>query len=97
MAKRQIENLEEKIARWKAKRARVSMRQARLALIQFGVIDQVESTIQAMDEPDRSIARTEWEYAQFIERSSPWVQKVSDQAGLTETQLDDLFAYAETL
>lgn len=86
----------EALGQWRATK-RVSMRQARLALIQQGLLGQVNAAIAQMQEPDKSIVETEWEYASTVERSSPWIASMQGALGLTDEQMDDLFKLAETL
>lgn len=69
----------------------VTMRQARLALLQAGLLDQVDA---AITDP---ASRIEWEYATTVERNSALVQSLSAGLGLSEQQLDDLFTLAATL
>jgi hypothetical protein len=69
----------------------VTMRQARLALLSAGLLDQVNA---AITDP---AARIEWEYATTVERNSSLVQSLASGLGLTEPQLDDLFTLAATL
>jgi len=71
----------------------VSMRQARLALKQQGLLATVQSNIDALSEE----SQIEWEYAAVVERSSPLVASLGGALGLTEVQLDDLFKLAATL
>lgn len=78
----------------KASPITVSMRQARLALHQLGVLDQVEAAINALDEPDRTVASIEWNYASIIERDNPLVNEISAALGL---DCDDLFSLAKGL
>lgn len=76
----------------------VSMRQARLALLQAGLLQQVESSLSSItDETQRLAAQIEWEYATEVKRSSPLVQAISSSMGLTAQQLDALFIQAATL
>lgn len=71
----------------------VSMRQARLALLQAGKLDLVQAAVEAADEA----ARIEWEFASTVERGSPFVSNLSQAIGLTEADLDNLFSLAATL
>ena len=73
--------------------ASVSMRQARLALKQQGLLATVQSNIDALSED----SQIEWEYAAVVERKSPLVASLGTALGLTETQLDDLFKLAITI
>lgn len=76
----------------------VTMRQARLALLQAGLLSQVEAAIAAIEDPvQRQAVQIEWEYAADINRARPWVQGLADALGLNETQLDDLFVAASRL
>lgn len=74
--------------------AAVSMRQAKLALLAAGKLAAVEAAIEAMDEPERSAARIEWASAGTVERTHPTVALISAAAGLSEAELDELFAAA---
>lgn len=77
---------------------RVSMRQARLALLGAGLLDDVEAALAAIpDEGHRRAAQIEWEYATEVSRSSPWVLQLSASLGLDGAQLDALFAHASQL
>jgi len=71
----------------------VSMRQARLALSQSGLLATVNAAMSAASEADQ----IEWEYATTVERYSPLVLNMAAALSLTETQLDDLFRLAGTL
>lgn len=76
----------------------VTMRQARLALLQLGLLDDVEAAIASIpDEVQRRAAQIEWEYASTVERDSQWVQNLAGALGLSDEQLDQLFQLAATL
>ena len=75
----------------------VTMRQARLALLQSGMLSQVEIAIDAMESPSKEAAKIEWEYSQEVQRNKPFVQALGSSLGLTSDQLDDLFLLASTL
>jgi len=81
----------------KRQRMKVTMRQARLALLQQNLLSQVESAIAAMQEPEKSQVSIEWEYASTVERTSPWISTMGTALGLTDEQLDGLFKTASTL
>jgi hypothetical protein len=70
----------------------VSMRQARLALLAADLLDDVEVM---MSEADRAV-RIEWEYATVVDRNSPLVAAIGSALGLTDEQIDALFADAAT-
>ena len=71
----------------------VTMRQARLALLSAGLLDDVEMVIAAAGRA----AQLEWEYAAVVERSNPAVATVQQQEALTDAQIDDLFREAAKL
>ena len=76
----------------------VTMRQARLALLGIGLLDDVDAAIAAIPDPvQRKAAQIEWEYATVIERSSPLVQSLAAGLGLTAADIDDLLTLAATL
>ena len=71
----------------------VTMRQARLALLSAGLLDDVEMVITAAGRA----AQLEWEYAAVLDRSNPAVAIVQQQKALTDAQIDDLFREAVKL
>lgn len=75
----------------------VTMAQARLALLQAGLLAQVNAAVAAMPGIQGDAIRIEWEFRAVIRRDSPTVAALSAGLGLTETQLDELFTLAATL
>lgn len=75
----------------------VTMRQARLALLQNGMLTQVNDAVAGMPGAAGDAARIEWEFSSTVERNRPLVQSLIGALGLTESQLDDLFRLAATL
>lgn len=75
----------------------VTMRQARLALLQQGLLSQVQIAIDSLPSPQKEAAQIEWDYSSEVHRNKPFVQLLSAALGLTEEQLDDLFVLASTL
>lgn len=73
---------------------RVQMRQARLALFSAGLLDAIDPTIEALPEPDRAVARIEWEYSPDVKRHNGLVDKLAPSLGLTDEQVDALFIQA---
>jgi hypothetical protein len=71
----------------------VSMRQARLALLQVGLLSTVSAAIAAGGEADQ----IEWEYAAEVNRNQPLVQNMKAGLGLSDTDLDNLFIMAASL
>ena len=71
----------------------VDMCQARLALLNAGLLSHVE---QAMSQYPES-ARTQWEYRTTVRRNSDLVQAMGQGLGLTSAQIDALFEAAASL
>ncbi|HWI02405.1 MAG TPA: hypothetical protein VNT52_01005 [Acidimicrobiales bacterium] len=76
---------------------RVTMRQARQALILAGLDQAVEDAIDSLPEPHNKLARAEWEYSQTVERDRPFVQMLAPALGLDDAALDALFVHAASL
>lgn len=74
----------------------VTMRQARLALLDLDLLSSIDEAINAMPEPDKTKAKIEWEYAAVVERNSDWVSDLGQQLGLSDVQIDALFRLAAT-
>ena len=74
--------------------ASVTMRQARLAMLGAGILDDVEAAIAAMEGDEGRAARIDWEYALDVRRDWPLINALGSQLGLTEQQIDDLFVAA---
>lgn len=77
--------------------ASVTMRQARLALLNNSLLDDVAPAIAALPEPDRTRAQIEWEYSNALERGNPFVATLGAALGLDAEALDDLFIEAAQL
>lgn len=71
----------------------VSMRQARLALLQSNLLAQVNTAIETGAEADKIT----WEYATEVNRNDALVKNMATALQLTEQQLDDLFLIASGL
>jgi hypothetical protein len=74
----------------------VSMRQAKLALIDAGKYQAVEDAIAAMTGTDQLKAQVEWGGA-TAERSSPLLIQLAATVGLNDAALDALFIAAAAL
>jgi len=71
----------------------VSMRQARLALNAAGLLASVEAAVaRSTDE-----VKIEWEYSSELRRDWPTLALLAGALGLTDQQLDALFAQATAL
>ena len=76
---------------------RVTMRQARLALLGAGLLASVDAAIDSLPSPQKEAARIEWEYATDVQRSSGLVPMMGAALGLDDAALDALFSVAEGL
>lgn len=76
----------------------VSMRQARLALLGAGLLDDVEAAIAAIPDPiERRAAQIEWEFGQEVNRQHGLVSMLGPALGLSDAQIDALFIQASQL
>ena len=75
----------------------VTMRQARLALHNSGLLASVEAAIDALPEPPRTAARIEWDHSNAMQRGNVFVAQLGGLLGLSSQQLDDLFIAAAAL
>jgi hypothetical protein len=71
----------------------VSIRQARLALLQLGLLSSVETAVANANEA----TKISWEYTTEVHREDPLVQTLSSSLNLTPQDLDSLFILASTL
>lgn len=76
---------------------KVTMRQARLALLGANLLTTVNAAIAAMPGAQGEAARIEWEYSQEVQRDRGLVSALGTQMGMTEAQLDALFAVAAAI
>ena len=71
----------------------VTMRQARLALLQIGRLADVNAAVAAADDA----TKITWDYSSEVHRDHPFVAAMAGALWLTAQQLDDLFTLAATL
>lgn len=71
----------------------VTPRQARLALLNAGLLDQVEAAIAVGSRADQIT----WEFAVDVRRDYPMIANLGTALGLTGAQIDDLFRAAAQL
>lgn len=72
----------------------VSMRQARLALLEAGLLEQTEDFINSLPETQRNAALISWEYAQTVDRDDELVQQLITALRLDDVAADELFMRA---
>lgn len=76
----------------------ITMRQARLELLNVGKLDDVDAALAAIpNEQERKAAQIEWEYAAIVERQAPLVKALTPALGFNEEEMDDLFKRAALL
>ena len=75
----------------------VTMRQARLALLDAGLLANVQTAINSLPEPAKTKAQIEWDYSNALQRSNPFVTTLGTALGLDSEALDNLFIQASTL
>lgn len=73
-----------------------SMRQARLALLNAGILTQVADYIASIVGTEGDAARIEWDFGTVVMRSHALVQSVLPALGLTEADIDNLFIDSQT-
>lgn len=75
----------------------VTMRQARLALLQAGMLNSVNAAIAAIPGPAGDAARIEWDYSNEVQRTQPLVAQLGAVLGMDDAALDALFLVAAAL
>ena len=73
-------------------------RQARQALILSGVsLATIDAAIDSLPEPQKSLAKVEWEYSVEVQRHNPLIAQMSVVLGLSSEQLDAIWELGVTL
>lgn len=75
----------------------VTMRQARIALLDAGLLEAVQASVATMPGTDGERARIDWEYAQEVRRDWPLIGYMAGDLGLTDEQVDGLFMAASAI
>lgn len=75
----------------------VTMRQARLALLDAGLLATVNAAIAGMAGAAGDAARIEWEFSSEVQRDKTLVASMAAALGLSDAQLDALFIAAAAL
>lgn len=71
----------------------MTLRQARLALLDAGVLDQAEDIIKTLSRPDQ----IEWDYGDGIRGDSPIITALKEQLPMTDEQVGQLFLAGQSL
>lgn len=75
----------------------VTMRQARLALLQAGKLSVVNAAIASMSGAQGDAARIEWEFSNEVRRAQPLVAALASVLGMSSSEVDQLFITAAGL
>jgi hypothetical protein len=76
----------------------VTPRQLRLVLVSSGLsLGMIDGMIDSLPEPQRSVARVEWEYALEFKRHHPLVNQFGAALGKTSEEIDAMFLAASKL
>ena len=75
----------------------ITMRQARLALHDAGLLSNVVPVINSLPEPSKTKAMIEWEYSNALQRDNPFVTTLGTALGLLSDDIDNLFITASGL
>ncbi|KAB2673895.1 MAG: hypothetical protein DVB31_02950 [Verrucomicrobia bacterium] len=69
----------------------------RAVLTVRGINTQVDGLIASLPEPDRTVARTQWEFGNYIVRGHPLIAALGAQIGMTTADIDEVFRLASSL
>jgi hypothetical protein len=62
-----------------------------------GIHASVETLINNLPEPDKTVANIQWNYGNYIERSHPLINSLGSILGLNKNQIDNIFIEASKL
>lgn len=75
----------------------ISRRQAQLALLDVGMLDDLEAAIASITSPmDKRKAQIEYDTAEWS-RQNAWLKAITSEIGITSSDLDEIFINASTL
>lgn len=75
----------------------LTMRQARLALLDAGKLSSVDAAIDNLPSPQKERAQIEWEFSNEVQRTNGVVSAIGPLIGLSETDIDALFVAGAAL
>lgn len=75
----------------------VTMRQARLALLQAGKLHLIPLVIDSLSSPTKEAAIIEWEYSSEVQRHNGFVSQIGPALGMSSADIDALFILAKGL
>jgi len=70
---------------------KISMRRARLILLDKGLLASIQSAIDSLPEPDKTAAQIEWDYSAEVWRNKQFVLSIAQGLGWSDEFLDNLF------
>jgi hypothetical protein len=78
--------------------ADVTPRQIRQALVMSGIsLDSIDTSMNALPEPMKTMAKIEWEYSVGFQRSNQLVNMMGQSLGFNQAMLDALWMKAKSL
>ena len=75
----------------------VTMRQARLALLEAGKLNMIPTIINSLPSPTKEAAGIEWEYSSEVQRHNGFVSQIGPALGMSSAEIDALFIRAAQL
>lgn len=75
----------------------ITMRQARLVLLEHGLLANVQTAINSLPEPNKTKAQIEWDYSNALQRDNSFVAVLGAALGLTDEDVDNLFIEGATM
>lgn len=75
----------------------ITMRQARLVLLEHGLLANVQPAIDSLPEPAKTKAQIEWDYSNALQRDNQFVSVLGAALGLSAQDIDNLFIEGATL
>ena len=76
----------------------ITARQLRMALIMNGVdFQDIHDVLEQLPEPQKSLAKINWEYAGTFERDNGMMQEMIPLLGFSEEQINEIFTEGNKL
>jgi len=69
----------------------------RLALLEMGLLEQIQTYVESLEEPAKSKVQILWEYSTTIQKNHPAIQKLAANVGLDQDTLDQIFVVASEI
>lgn len=75
----------------------ITQRQARISMLDAGILDDVEAAISSIAGVEGEKARIAWEWASEIRRDDPLLISIAEHLGLDSEQIDQIFLEASKI